>query len=143
MCGPIDSVAWNGIRYFVSFIDDYTHFAVLFVIKKKIEVFEKFKEYVALSTAKFNTKISVLRADNGGEYRSEQFKAYCARKGIQLNCIVPYSPEQNGVAERFNRIIIERARTLIISAGLKKCFWNEAVQIANYLINRSPTSTLK
>lgn len=113
------------------------------MIKQKTEVFEKFKEYVALSTAKFNTKISILRADNGGEYTSERFKSFCAKKGIQLNCTVPYSPEQNGVAERFNRTAIERARTLIFSAGLKKCFWNEALQTANYLINRSPTAALK
>lgn len=60
-----------------------------------------------------------------------------------MNCTVPYLPEQNGVAERFNRTVIERARTLIFSAVLKKFFWNEAVQTANYLINRSLTSALK
>ena len=101
-------MAWNDDRYFVSFTDDYTHFSVLYVIKQKTEVFEKFKEYVAMCTAKFNTKISILRADNGGEYTSERFKSFCAKKGIQLNCTVPYSPEQNGVAERFNRTVIER-----------------------------------
>lgn len=89
LCGPIDPVSWNGGRYFVSFIDDYTHFSVLYVTAKKSEVLQKFKDYNVMSSAKFNTKIktieygetniedsdlwhsnlkiSTLRSDNGGE----------------------------------------------------------------------------
>lgn len=165
VCGPIDPITWNGGKYFVTFIDDYSHFSAVYIIMKKSEVLQKFKEYVALCTAKFNTKIkklqygvtniqtsdfwsqniqiSILRADNGGEYISNEFKSFCADSGIQMSHTVPYTPEQNGVAERFNRTILEKTRTMIIHAGLEKRFWNEALQAANYLLNRSPTNALK
>lgn len=61
VCGPIRPVAWNGNRYFVSFIDDYTHFEAIYVVKQKSDVLDKFKEYEAMATVHFNA---------GGEYMS-------------------------------------------------------------------------
>lgn len=140
VCGPIEPISWNGGKYYVSFIDDYTHFAVVYIMNKKSEVFEYFEKYAAMCSAQFGTKISQLRSDNGGEYVSNEFKSYCSTNGIQMKFTVPYSPQQNGVAERFNRTIMERARTMIIAAKLEKRFWTEAVTTATYLINRSPTA---
>ena len=127
---------------FVSFTDDYSHFSMVFLINKKSEAFEKFREYKAIVEAKFGKKIAVLRCDNGGEYLSKQQSEYYKKKGINLETTVPYTPQSNGVAERLNRTLEEKAWTMLIDARLPKLMWGEAVLTATYLLNRSPTSAL-
>ena len=117
VCGPIDPVAWNGSKYFVSFIDDFTHFAVVYPVKRKSEVFERFKEHEAMATAHFERKISKITVDQGREYCSSEQLTYYKQKGIQLQCTVAYSPQQNGVAERFNRTLVEKVRTMLIDSN--------------------------
>lgn len=143
VCGPITPTAYNNNRYVVSFIDDFTHFAVIYLIKSKDEVLDKFIEFAEMSSTHFEKRISCLRSDNGTEYTSNAFKKYCREKGIRQKYTVPYTPQQNGVAERFNRTIIEKARTMILEAKLQKRFWSEAVLAATYIVNRCPTRALK
>ncbi|KXJ69949.1 hypothetical protein RP20_CCG025350 [Aedes albopictus] len=120
VCGPIEPASWEGHRYLVSFIDDYSHFAVVYLIRKKSEVFEKFKEFEAMATAACGTKISKLTIDQGREYFSNSQKTYYKEKGIQVEPTVAYSPQQNGVAERFNRTLIEKVRTMLIQSHAPK-----------------------
>lgn len=70
------------------------------------------------------------------------FLKFCREKGIKLEYTNPYTPQQNGVAERFNRNLMDRARTMVIDAELNKEIWSEAVLAATYVINRSPTVAL-
>lgn len=87
-------------------------------------------------------RVSRLRCDNGGEYIGENFQKYCRTKGIQVEYTVPHTPEQNGVSERFNRTIMDKARSMIEDSGMSKVMCCEAVLTAVYLINRSPTAAL-
>lgn len=88
--------------------------------------------------------ISRIRCDNGrGEYYNNDFKSFSVQKEIELQYTFPYTPQQNYVAERMNRTIMEKARALIFDSGINKGFWGEAVYTAVYLINRCPTSALK
>lgn len=141
--GPVTPCSWDGKRYYVSFIDDYTHFTIVYLMKEKLEVFEKFRDYEARVTAHVGQRVSILRCDNGGEYLSKNLKDFCRHKGIHIEYTVPYSPEQNGVAERMNRTLLDKARSMIHGQGLAKYLWGEAVLTAVYLTNRSPTSSLK
>ena len=84
--------------------------------------------------------INTVRSDNGGEYNSNQFKEYCAQNGISHQFTNPHCPEQNGVSERYNRTILESARSMIHHAKLPLKFWGEAVNTVVYLRNRCPTS---
>lgn len=84
-------------------------------------------------------KLSKLRCDNGGEYTDNQLKQWFRNKGIQMDITVPHSPQLNGKAERLNRTIIEKARSLIFDSGMSKDFWGEAARFAAFLLNRSPT----
>lgn len=143
VCGPIAPVGVEGKKYFVSFTDDWSHFVVLFLMKSKDEVFESFQRYEAMVTAKFGRKISRLRCDNGGEYRGKDFEKFCQDRGIQIDWTVPYTPEQNGVSERLNRSLVEKARAMLDDSGADKRFWGQAVQTAAFLLNRSPTRALK
>ncbi|KAL0642233.1 hypothetical protein Bca4012_102511 [Brassica carinata] len=87
--------------------------------------------------------VKVLRSDNGGEYISNAFKNHLAKHGIVHQTSCPYTPQQNGVAERKNRHLMEVARSMMFHANVPKRFWSDAVQTACYLINRVPTKILK
>lgn len=82
VCGPITPTSWSGERYYVSFIDDFTHFAIVYPIKEKSDTFNKLEIFEALATAHFGTRMSKLRCDNGGEYTSKALKEFCEGKGI-------------------------------------------------------------
>ena len=74
-------------------------------------------------------RVRYLRSDNGGEYKSREFKDFCAREGIRRHYTTPYGPEQNGVAERLNKILTERARSMRLNSGLLEEFWAEALNM--------------
>lgn len=142
LCGPMPTTAHDDSRYFVSFMDDYSRASSIYFLKRKSDVFEKFKEYQAMAEAFHGVKIARLRADNGGEYILNEFKNYCKINGIQLTFTVPYNPEMNGVSERLNRTLQDKATTMLLASNLKHVFWNEAILTANYLKNRSITSAV-
>ena len=145
VCGPMQVKSKGGSRYMVTFTDDYSRYTTVYFIKRKDEVLSKFQEYVTLVENQNGNqgRVKVLRSDNGGEYISNNFIKYCAEKGIVHELTSPYSPEQNGVAERLNRTIMESARSMIYHAGLPLEFWAEACNAAVYIHNRSPTTCLK
>ena len=87
-------------------------------------------------------KIKVLRTDNGDEFYEKESKKFCKECGIARQKTTPYTPKQNGVVERMNRSLMEKARNMLIGAGLGQEFWVIIVDTACYLKNRSPTSTL-
>lgn len=84
-----------------------------------------------------------LQSDNGGEYASKDFDKYLKEHGISRRLSIPCNPEQNGVAERRNRTVLDAARCLLAQSGLPPSFWAEAVNTANYLRNRCPTRSLE
>lgn len=143
VCGPVTETSFEGYRYFVTFLDDFTHFSAIYCIRTKDEVLEKFKHYFSMVRSKFNQSIHTLRCDNGGEYSSRAFQNFCQENGVIIDYTVPYTPEQNGKAERLNRSIVEKARSMLNDSGVEKKLWCEAVCTAVYIINRSPTSTLE
>ncbi|KAD4888061.1 hypothetical protein E3N88_20134 [Mikania micrantha] len=87
-------------------------------------------------------RISTLRTDRGGEFCSKEFNAFCEEHGIRRDLTTPYTPEQNGVAERRNRTIIDMVRCMLFEKNLSKVLWGEAVATAVYLLNRAPTKAL-
>jgi transposase InsO family protein len=83
-------------------------------------------------------KIKILRSDNGGEYTSKDFSDFCVEAGIKREHIVPYNPQQNGVAERKNRSIVEATKEMIHDRSLLMFMWEEASMIDVYVQNKSP-----
>ena len=86
--------------------------------------------------------IKILRSDQGGEYKLGDFIKYCKDHGIVQQFTVPHTPQQNGVAERKNRTLVECARSMMKGKNLTNTFWVEAINTAVYLKNRSPTRCL-
>lgn len=87
-------------------------------------------------------KLCILKSDQGGEYRSTQFMAFAAAKGITLEHGPPHTPEHNSVAERYNRTIMERTRAQMIHAGAQKTLWGEFRLATCHVLNLSPSSAI-
>ena len=142
VCGPMQTLSHGGKKYFVSFTDDFTRYSAVYFITHKSEVLEKFKEFEAEVTMETDLKIKAIRTDNGGEYVSDNFKRFLKQKGIRHEPTIPYTPQQNGIAERLNRTLVESAGAMLIHSGLPKTFWAEAIATASYIRNRVMTSSL-
>lgn len=143
LCGPMEVGSLSGCKYLLTFVDDYTRKVYGYFLKEKSEVPDKFNEFKNLVENETGLRIKKIRSDNGKEYVNLRMKAIMEKCGIRHELTVPYSPQQNGVAERLNRTIIEKARSLLFDANSPKRYWAEAVSTAIYLCNRSPTKAVK
>jgi IS30 family transposase len=127
---------------YVSFIDDFSRNTWIYFLRKKSEVFDKFKEFKALVENQTEKKIKVLRIDKGGEFYGNEFEEFYKKRGIARKKTTPYTPQQNGVAERMNRTLMEKSRSMLNGVGLGQESWAEAMGTTCYLVNRSPSSVL-
>jgi transposase InsO family protein len=132
----------TGARYFVTFIDDHGRHIWLYPIHYKSDVFAAFKSFKAHVELLFGVLIRAFQSDNGGEYMLGAFQEFLKAHGIIHRTTVAHTPEQNGLAERTNRSIVERVRTMLQDANLSSGFWSEAALTSVYLINLSPASKL-
>ncbi|KAL4339806.1 hypothetical protein GQ457_08G010530 [Hibiscus cannabinus] len=114
----------------------------VYFLKQKSEAFGAFKNFKALVEKESSYEIKSLRSDRGGEFTSNEFNDFCKANGIRRPLTVPRSPQQNGVAERKNRTILNMARSMLKAKNMPKEFWAEAVSCAVYLSNRSPTKNV-
>jgi hypothetical protein len=140
--GPAPINSSNGYRFYLLFVDDYSQFSWLYLLKRKSNVLHTFKHFQASVENLLSQKIKVLRTDCGGEYTSNEFNAHCASHGITHHFSCPHTPQQNGLVERKHRHVIESALTLLSNAGLSITHWSYAVSTAVHLINRLPTPKL-
>lgn len=143
VCGKLPVRSLGGSNYFVTFIDDFSRKVFVYPIRAKSEVLSRFIEFKTLVENETENKIKILRSDGGGEYKSKKFAKFCADNGIKHETTTPYTPQQNGVAERNNRTILEKARCMLIDANLSKQFWAEAVCAAVDIINVLPNAPNK
>eukprot|EP00253_Pinus_taeda_P026055 PITA_26055 len=130
--GPVKVPSLGNSVYYVSFIDDFSRNTWMYFLKKKSEVFDRFKEFKGLVENQTEKKIKVLRTDNGGEFCSKEFEEFCKKCGISWQKTTPYTPHQNGVVERMNKTLMERARSMLSGARLGQEFWVEVVDNACY-----------
>ncbi|CAL9016092.1 unnamed protein product, partial [Prunus brigantina] len=140
--GPSPITAPFGVRWFVTFIDDCTRMTWLYLLKNKNEVFSRFQSFHKQMKTHFNAQIQILRSDNGGEFVNHDFQTYFQQHGIIHETTCPQTPQQNGVAERKNRHLLETARALLIGAHVPRHHWDDAIVTAVHLINRMPSGVL-
>ncbi|KAH9670830.1 hypothetical protein KPL70_017126 [Citrus sinensis] len=131
VCGPFKPNSLGKSNYFILFIDDFSRKTWVYFLKQKSEVFEAFKKFKAAVEKESEYQIKAMRSDRGGEFTSKEFLEFCEANGIQRPLTVPRSPQQNGVAERKNRTILDMARSMLKSKRLPKEFWAEAVAYEN------------
>jgi hypothetical protein len=126
--------------FYVSFIDDYSKYTWIYLLRRKSEVFSCFKEFRTMVERQFNTKILAVQSDWGGEYQS--LNTFFKHLGIAHHVSCPHAHQQNGSAERKHRHIVEVGLSLLAHAQMPLKFWDEAFLTAVFLINRLPTRVL-
>ncbi|CAI7859909.1 unnamed protein product [Closterium sp. NIES-54] len=135
--GPTRAPSLSGSCYFLTIVHDHTRAVWVYPLKTKGEVAAAvLKEWMPRAQRESGHKVKVIRTDNGGEFINADFEAVLKKKGIQHQLTVPYNPQQNGVAERFNRTLQEGARTLLGRAGLPDPFWVTALRQVALVKNR-------
>ncbi|KAJ0737299.1 putative RNA-directed DNA polymerase [Helianthus annuus] len=140
ICGPITPKSMSSKRYVLVFIDDFSRKTWVYCLATKGEAFEYFKKFKALVENETGHYVKCLRSDRGGEFTSQEFNIFCEKEGIQRQLTAAYTPQQNGVAERRNRTLINMVRCLLAEKEMPKHFWAEAVVWACHVLNRCISS---
>ena len=140
--GSSREVSLGGCSYILTFIDDYSRKVWCFFVKTKDEVMGVFIDWKTMIEKKMELGIKTLRTDNGLEFVEKEFLKFSAKEGITRHRTCVGRPQQNGVAERMNKTLLERARCMLNQAKHGKEFWAEAVSTTCYLISRSPHTAL-
>ncbi|GJX96524.1 retrovirus-related pol polyprotein from transposon TNT 1-94 [Tanacetum coccineum] len=128
----------GGKNYYITFIDDCSKFCYVYLINTKDEALNMFKTYKAEVENQLDKKIKILRSDRGGEYESNDFAEFCSTFGIVHQTTAPYTPQQNGVAERKNRTLKNMINSMLITSGAPHSLWGEACLAANTILNKIP-----
>lgn len=142
LCGPMKTTTPSGNRFVMHLIDDYSRFTVTYLLKHKSEAAQIIKDYVRWTQNVFGRKPGAIRSDGGGEFCNNDLKSFYRAEGIMAQFTTPYTPQQNGVAERKNRSITEMATCMMIDSGMNERYWGEAVLTATYLQNRLPSRSV-
>jgi hypothetical protein len=138
--GPIKPKSSGGAQYVFVFVDDFSRYVHVYPLKSKSEVFEEFCQYKVMVERQYGYFIRCIRTDNGGEYTSKKFTGLCAGAGIRHETTAPYSPQQNGLAERMNRNLAETARSKLHHMKVDQKWWAYAILAAAHALNRVPIS---
>jgi transposase InsO family protein len=139
LCGPLPTGSIGHALYYVTFTDDYSRKTWIYFMASKDQMLAKFRIFKSQIEKLTGRQIKTLRSDGGGEYTSKEFILFCQESGISRQLTAAYTPHQNGLAERRNRSILEKARSMMLAAGVPSFLWAEAAKTAVYLLNRSPT----
>ncbi|GBL82378.1 Retrovirus-related Pol polyprotein from transposon TNT 1-94, partial [Araneus ventricosus] len=137
ICGPFPKQTHNGYKYFITFIDDFSRKVTCFLIKTKNEASDAFRKYQARAERFTGKKIICIRSDNGGEFRGLRFQKDLENMGIKVEFTNSHTPEENGVAERYNYTACDGIKALLNSSGLSENFWGEDLLTFTYCWNRS------
>lgn len=129
--------------YFLTFIDDYGQKTWVYLLKQKYGAFSIFKIFKAMVEKESGNHIKILRSHRGGEYMLTDFIEFCQLHGMKRQFATCYTPQQNGIAERKNRTIMNMARSILKEKHLPNEYWGEDVACVVYILNISPTKIMK
>ncbi|KAJ9529514.1 hypothetical protein QJQ45_013867 [Haematococcus lacustris] len=137
VCGPLRIPNAAGYCFVLTFLDEHSGLSLIALLKAKSEVPAAIRDAVEWFETQGGRKVKVLRSDRGTEYVNQAVREFLSGKGIIHQQTAPYSPQQNGSAERLNRTLFEKGRCLLYSSGLSVNFWPYALRFANYVRNLS------
>ncbi|GJS58424.1 putative ribonuclease H-like domain-containing protein, partial [Tanacetum coccineum] len=134
--GPVSVESLNKKKYCLVVTDDCNRFSWVFFLAYKDETYDILHDLIVGLENKLRHKVKTIRCDHGTEFKNKLMNEFCAKKGIKREYSIARTPQQNGVAERKNRTLIEAARTMLADSLLPIQFWAEAVNTACYVLNR-------
>ncbi|GJX31246.1 ribonuclease H-like domain-containing protein [Tanacetum coccineum] len=134
--GPTSVRSINHKTYCLVITDDFSRFSWVFFLRTKDETSRILKDFIRQIENQLNQKVKTIRCDNGTKFKNRDIIEFCGSKGIKREYSNARTPQQNGVAERKNRTLIEAARTMLADSFLPNTFWAEVVSTACYVLNR-------
>ncbi|GKB12407.1 putative ribonuclease H-like domain-containing protein [Tanacetum coccineum] len=134
--GPTSVKSINHASYCLVITDDCTRFSWVFFLASKDETSGILQTFIRQIENQLSHRVKIIRSDNGTEFKNRDMLEFCGNKGIKQEYSNARTPQQNGVAERMNRTLIEAARTMLADSLLPTTFWAEAVSTACYIFNR-------
>uniref|UniRef100_A0A2N9I6A1 Integrase catalytic domain-containing protein n=1 Tax=Fagus sylvatica TaxID=28930 RepID=A0A2N9I6A1_FAGSY len=152
ICGPFDSPSFGGEKYFITFIDDFSRYGYVYLLHEKSQAINALKAYIAEVERQLDRKVKIIRSDRGGEYYGRYdgirqcprpFAKFLEEHGICAQYTMPGTPQQNGVAERRNRTLMEMVRSMLSNSSVPISLWMEALKTAVYLLNRVPSKAVQ
>jgi hypothetical protein len=141
ICGPLP-IGYGQFRYFILFIDEWSCYVFIFLMKKHSEAVTHFKHFKQVAERMHGEKICFFRVDNAPEFVEGELRKFCEEEGIQYEQMVPESPQQNGKSERHNYTFERMIRAMLLDANLHDYFWIFAALVAVHIKNRVPHSAL-
>ena len=143
VCGPLSVQARGSYEYFFTFIDDYSRYGYVYLMHKKSKTFGKFKEFMEEAEKQLGKSLKTLRSNRGDEYLDIEFKDHFLEHGILSQLIAPGAPQQNSVAQRKNRTLLDMVRLMMSYFSLPISFWGYSLQIAVYILNVVPSKSIQ
>jgi hypothetical protein len=142
--GPLLESSQDGYKYMITFNCGYSTWCAIDFLRSKSaqEVLDATKKFISTATSETNKQVKTLLTDNGSEYVNQHMESYLLEQGIKHQRTSPYSPQQNGQAERRNQTIMAMARCAIIESGVKASMWPFAARFAAYTLNRLPSKAI-
>ncbi|GJZ95331.1 ribonuclease H-like domain-containing protein [Tanacetum coccineum] len=134
--GPVSVESVNKKKYCLVVTDDCSKFSWVFFLAYKDETYDMLHDLIVGLENRLRHKVKTIRCDHGTEFKNQLMNEFCTKKGIKREYSIARTPQQNGVAERKNRTLIEAARTMLADSLLPIQFWAEAVNTACYVLNR-------
>jgi len=140
--GPYHVETFDGNKHFLTIVDDFSHITWIFLLKFKSDVIIVLRQFFKLIHTQFQAIVKTIRSDNGGEFVNADMQLLLQELGIlhQRTCV--HTPQQNGVAERKHRHLLEVARSIRFQGYIPLRFWGHCILTAAYIINRLPSAVL-
>jgi hypothetical protein len=142
LCGPISPAASRGNKYFLLLVDDLSRYMCVAMIPSKDRAATAIKDIQARAEGESDLKMKALHTDRGGKFTVTEFADYCAAEGVHHHHMAPYIPQQNGIVERRNGIVVATNMSMLKAKGLLGWFWGEVVNTIVYVLNRCPTKSV-
>ena len=140
--GPAPHPSPTDGKYYMVFVDDYTRASWTYILKSRKEVLSRVQHFLLEIITQYATMVKVLCTDNALEFTQTAIEELCLAHGIVHQTTCPYTSQQNGVAERKHRHLLDMVRTLLLAMRVPQYLWCEAVLTTTYLVNRLPSAAL-
>jgi transposase InsO family protein len=141
LAGPMPSTI-SGHEYVQSFIDGRTRLKYIYLLKKESDAGGVLRDFIVQFEREHDCPVKSAHADNAAEFTGDYFNSCLREQGIKFTSSAPYSPESNGLADNFNKVLFARVRCLLDHSSMNKVLWGEAAHHQAHLLNITPSRSL-